>query len=487
MFHWDVWGYRSALALLLWVPFSFWVFSRTRPARAAAQVLVWGMMWLPDGAAFDLPALPPFSKYTFAAAGALLGTYWYARSRLRAARIGRGYDLIVLTMMLGQLGTVITNQDPLHYGTWKGVDMPGFSYYDGISAAVRVLMQVGIPVILGRALIRSERDLRDVFEVLVAAALVYSIPMLWELRMSPMLQANVYGYASREDWTQNLRGGGYRPIVFMGHGLIVGFFMFVCTTAAITLHKAGKRHFYGVPMAAVVAYLFVMLLLAKAAAPFIYGVVAYGVIRYLSVKSQMRVLLFLAVIVVSYPASRLTEVFPTKALLAGASMLGPERVQSLEFRFDNEDILVSKGSERLLFGWGGFGRERVYDAETGKDVVIQDGHWIAVFGQMGLVGFACFYAPLLWPVVQAARGMRNIESRAQRSLLAGLGFIVIVCSINMLPNMQFPTFQFYFATGLAVLMKELPKRAAEARARTEGERAAKLSDPAPEPEYRRTG
>jgi hypothetical protein len=484
MFQWDVWGYRSALALLLWVPFSFWVFSRERPARAAAHVLVWGMMWLPEGAAFDLPALPPFSKYTFAAVGALLGTYWRARSRLRAAQIGRGYDLIVLTMMLGQLGTVVTNQDPLHYGTWKSIDLPGFTYYDGISAAVRVLMQVGIPLILGRALIRSERDLRDVFEVLVAGGLVYSIPMLWELRMSPMLHVHLYGFTARDDWAQNLRAGGYRPTVFMGHGLVVGFFMFVCTSAAVTLHRAGKRRFYGVPMGAVIAYLFLMLLLAKAAAAFIYGVVAYGLLRYVSVKGQMRVLLFLALIVVSYPAARLAEVFPTKALLSAASMLGPDRVQSLEFRFDNEDILASKGSERMLFGWGGFSRERVYDAETGKDIVIQDGHWITVFGQMGLVGFVCFYAPLLWPVVQAARGMRKIQSRAQRSLLGGLGFIVIVCSVNMLPNMQFPTLQFYFAAGLAVLMKELPKRAAEERARVEATKLA--SDPAP-PEYRRTG
>jgi hypothetical protein len=82
--------------------------------------------------------------------------------------------------------------------------------------------------------------------------------------------------------------------------------------------------------------------------------------------------------------------------------------------------------------------------------------------------------------------MRRIQSRAQRSLLAGLGFIVIVCSVNMLPNMQFPTLQFYFAAGLAVLMKELPKRAAEERARAKPESEAnRFSDPAPEPEYRR--
>ncbi len=480
MYQWDDWGYFSALALLFWLPFSFWLFSRERPARAAAHVLVWGMMWLPEVAAFDLPSLPPFSKYTFAAIGALLGTWWRSRSRLQAARVGRGYDLIVLVMMLGQIGTVLTNQDPLRYGSWKTIDLPGFTLYDGVSAAVRVLMQVGLPVLLGRALIRTERDLRDVLEVFVAGGLVYSLPILYELRMSPMLHENVYGFAARSDWLQNLRAGGYRPTAFMGHGLVVGFFMFVATIAAVTLHKAGKRKFFGVPMGYVVAYLFLTLVMCKSAAPLFYGAAGFILIRYVSIKAQTRVLLVLAFIVVSYPAARLTEVFPTQALVSAAGLLGGDRVQSLQFRFDNEDILLLKGSERPIFGWGGFSRERVFDAETGKDIVIQDGHWITVFGQMGVVGFVCFFALLLWPLLQVANGMGRIKSRQQRSLLAGLGYIIAICSVNMLPNMQFPNLQFYLAAGLAVLVKELPRQAEkEARAKADLAAAARTSRPPP--------
>ncbi|HET6333131.1 MAG TPA: hypothetical protein VFG30_07955 [Polyangiales bacterium] len=489
MFDWDSWGYRSALALLFWLPFSFWLFSRERPARAAAHSLVWGMMWLPEGAVFDLPALPPFSKYTFAAMGALLGTWWRQRSRVRAAKLGQGYDIVWIVMMLGQFGTWLTNTDPLHYGTWTSVDLPGFTLWDGISASSRVFFQVGLPFVLGRMLIRTERDLRDLFEVLVVGGLVYSLPILYELRMSPMLHENIYGFAARTDWLQNLRAGGYRPTAFMGHGLVVGFFMFVCTIAAVSLHKAGKRRMLGMPMGVIVGYLFVLLLLCKAAAPFIYGVVGYVLIRYVSIKSQMRVIVTLGLIVALYPVARVFELFPTKQLLAVASTLGPERVQSLEFRFDNEDILLIKGSERLTFGWGGFGRERVYDAETGKDLVIQDGHWISVFGQMGLLGFACFFALLIWPLVQAGRSIRRIKSRQSRNLLAGLGYITAICAVNMLPNMQFPNLQFYFAAGLAVLLKELPKQEAQ-RDRETLRPVARPSDPPPaveEPEYKRVG
>jgi hypothetical protein len=381
----------------------------------------------------------------------------------------------VLLMMVAEVGTVLTNQDPLTYGSWKTIELPAFTTYDGISAAVRDFLDVGIPLVLGRALIRTRRDLRDVFSILVVAGIVYSVPILWETRMSPMLHVNVYGFASRSDWAQNLRLGGYRATVFMGHGLVVGFFMFICTTAAVALHKAGRRTILSVAMRYVVGFLFAMLFICKAAAALIYGTVGWLLIRYLNVKNQMRILMVLGIIVVSYPLARLTNLFPTQTLLSIAGLMGPDRVESLQFRFDNEDILVIKGIERPIFGWGGFGRERVYEAETGKDFVVQDGHWIALFGTHGLVGFTCYFSLLLLPVYQATRKMHLIPARSDRALLAGLGFIVVMCSVNMLPNMQLPNLQFYFAAGLGALMNTLPKQAALEAARATEQQARQPS------------
>jgi hypothetical protein len=471
IFQWDYWGYVSAFALLAWIPITLVFFARERPTRAAAHAMVWGMMWLPEGASFDLPGLPPLSKYSISALCCLLGLWWKAPARLRAARIGRGYDWILWVMLAGQIGTVLTNGDPLHYGTWKTLDLPGFKPYDGLSTCVRVMISVGVPTWLGRSLLRSKRDLLDVLEILVVAGLVYSLPIFWELRMSPMLHENIYGYAPRTDWLQNMRQGGYRATVFVGHGLVVGFLIFLSTTAAVTLHKAGKRSVCGVPMWLVVAYLFVTLVLCKAAAPLIYGALAFMAIRYLSVKAHMRVLAVLAVLVVSYPISRMFEVFPAQGMLSAAGLLGADREQSLQFRFDNEDILLLKGAERLWFGWGGFNRERVYDRDTAKDLVIQDGHWISVFGTLGLVGFCCFFALLLLPVLQAARDIKHLRDRSERILIVGFGFIVVICSVNMLPNMQLPYLQFFFAAGLSVLAKELPRQAAALAKQTAAKQA----------------
>lgn len=466
MLTWE-YGVVSAAALLLWIPFSFWLFTVERPALAAAHSVVWSFMWLPEGAAFDLPLLPPFSKYTIGAMCALGGLWWKSPKRLKAARVGRGYDWIIYAYVLAQIGTVLTNPEPLHYGTYKTIDLPGFTPYDGLSASVRVLFSVALPCVLGRALLRSRRDLIDLLSVLAAGGLVYSLFIFYELRMSPMLHENIYGFTPREDWSQNLRGGGYRATVFMGHGLVVGFFMFMSAVSAVALQRAGKKKMFGLPMGAVVLYLFAVLVLCKAVAAIIYGVIGYVFMRFFSVKAMMRLMIVLAVIVISYPISRMFEIFPVKEILSASEALGPDRVQSLQFRFDNEDLLLAKGSERLWFGWGGFNRERVYDPESAKDLVIQDGQWIAVFGTQGLIGFCCYFALMLLPVLQAPKQMRRIKRRDDKLLLAGFGYLVVICAVNMLPNMALPQLQFIFAMGFGALMLEVAREGAVERSRSQ--------------------
>lgn len=60
------------------------------------------------------------------------------------------------------------------------------------------------------------------FRFLVIAGLIYTVPMLYEIRMSPQLHTIFYGYFPHS-FGQQARGGGFRPVVFMGHGLLVGF------------------------------------------------------------------------------------------------------------------------------------------------------------------------------------------------------------------------------------------------------------------------
>ncbi|HET8937636.1 MAG TPA: hypothetical protein VFN67_29535, partial [Polyangiales bacterium] len=339
-----------------------------------------------------------------------------------------------------------------------------------------------LPCVLGRALLRSRRDLIDVLTILTVAGLVYSLPIFYELRMSPMLHENLYGFSPRSDWSQNLRAGGYRATVFMGHGLVVGFFMFLCTVSAIALQRAGKKSMFGVPMWLIVLYLLGVLVLCKSAGAIIYGLVGYALVRFFSTKSAMRTLVFLAVVVISYPLTRMFEVFPVQELLGAAEALGPERVQSLQFRFDNEDLLLAKGSERLWFGWGGFNRERVYDPDSAKDLVIQDGQWIVVFGTQGLIGFCCYFALMVLPVVRAPKQMRRIKRKDDQVMLSAFGYLVVMCAANMLPNMHLPYLQFILAMGFGTLMREVAREEAAERGQSMQPGAANRETSRPRPQ-----
>lgn len=57
-------------------------------------------------------------------------------------------------------------------------------------------------------------------KVLALACLAYSLLALWEVRMSPRLNREIYGFFGHS-WSQHVRYGGYRPILFLNHGIWV--------------------------------------------------------------------------------------------------------------------------------------------------------------------------------------------------------------------------------------------------------------------------
>jgi len=146
--------------------------------------------------------------------------------------------------------------------------------------------------------------------------------------------------------------------------------------------------------------------------------------------------------------------FPTELVLNTAkNVFGEDRMQSQQFRFDNEDMLLLKGSEKFWVGWGGFGRDRVFSPDDGHDLTVQDGYWISIFGQMGFVGFTSIFTVFLLPLLQLKYKVRKL-SKFDKRLIAGIGVLAALCAINTLPNMSFPNIHLIFVSGLSVLLKK---------------------------------
>ena len=87
--------------------------------------------------------------------------------------------------------------------------------------------------------------------------------------MSPQLHYWIYGYQPTP-FSQQMREGGFRAVVFVGHGLSVAFFIMTATVAAAALWKTRTliRQLYPT---GVWAYLSSILILCKGLTSLLFG------------------------------------------------------------------------------------------------------------------------------------------------------------------------------------------------------------------------
>jgi hypothetical protein len=114
------------------------------------------------------------------------------------------------------------------------------------------------------------------------------------------------------------------------------------------------------------------------------------------------------------------------------SIATPERVQSLQVRLDNENLLTAKAMQRPIFGWGRWARSHVYDA-SGKDISITDGLWVIALGESGLVGLIAISATLLLPTLLLWKRMPSYYWFQPQT--AGLAALAMLAVLHMTDNL----------------------------------------------------
>ena len=354
--------------------------------------------------------------------------------------------------------------------------------YDFVSAASEPILTVWIPFFLGRALYRRPDELAALFGIVVVAMLAYSPLVLFELKMSPQLHHLVYGFHQHE-FFQTYRGGGWRPMVFTSHGLTLAQFVLFAAVCAVGLWRA-RRRALGVASGPAAAYLALLLLSLKSLGAVLYGALVMPAVAFMRPRRQLRLALVVALLVSLYPLLRGVDLFPTHALLEAAGWVSPDRRESLAFRFDNEEILLTHARERLWLGWGLFGRHRVRDPLTGQDTSITDGFWIISLGSTGVLGLACTLGLLLAPIGQANLALRRWRSPRDRVLVAVLAWLVAISAVNLLPNADFSPFILLLAGALSGV-SEAALRASRPRDRLRDGVAESSPPGAPPPAARR--
>lgn len=436
-------NFVAAAALLLWPLVSIVLYRTFSVQQATLWTILGALLLLPAGVAIKFPMVPAIDKFSVSNVCALIGVAMRMRAGPRRRRGWGIAELLLAGFILSPLVSSLLNTDSIIVGDRV---LPGVGTYDGISTVLGQLLMV-LSFIVGRRVFGRTPDVGSILSVTAVAGAFYALPMLFEIRFSPQLANWIYGY-SHSSFVTEYRYGGYRPVVFMVNGLAAAFFMATAFLAMIAVGRARMRLPMRVTPGLLQAFLGVVVVLCKSAGALVYSIFAGLMVKWLSERAQMRVALVLVCIALSYPVLRLVDLFPTGVLLDAASTFSQERAQSLKFRFDQENQLIAHAAQRFYFGWGRYGRNRVYSEDSGKDESITDGQWIITLGQFGLVGFCAQFGLLALPVFRASRALHRVSSARERLLLATLALIVALALIEQLPNASVTAWTWLLAGAL---------------------------------------
>lgn len=432
------------LTLLLWPLLAIALFRRLPVAQAVIWTILGAYLVLPPVANFNLPLVPPLDKTSIPAVcalGIVLATHPHWRNLLPENVLAR---LFLAVFVLGAVPTVWTNLDPTIFSrythaepiTFADWSLPGLSHRDVISVLTMQVIVV-IPFLLARRFLATEEAMRHLCRALVAGALAYSLPMLIEIRFSPQINIWVYGFFQHE-FLQTMRGGGFRPLVFLPHPLWLALLILLCTMAALALARSSEGRGLNGRMLLAGAWLFVLLYLCKSLASFTYGVVLLPLILLAPPRLLVQVAMGCAVLATTYPLLRGADMIPVDLLLDWANGIDPARAHSLEYRFGNEALLLERAAERPWFGWGGWGRNLVHDVYSHEILTIPDGHWIITFGTYGWLGYVAEFGLLSLPIVLIWReslrpGSEITMLTAVLCLMLGINLVDMLVNATLTP------------------------------------------------------
>ncbi|WP_299964577.1 hypothetical protein [uncultured Roseobacter sp.] len=387
-----------------------------------------GYMFLPVRFAIDFPMVPPMDKHVVPVLTVMAATMLVASLRdsvphqpglLPKSMLARA---LIAMLLLGAVGTAVTNGDRIV----TPLDVKqGLRLYDGVSVAISYALTI-LPVLLGRKFFASPETHRLILIVFCVAACGYALLALYEIRMSPGLNRSVYGFTPHS-WRQHVRGGGFRPMVFMEHGLRVSLFFAMALIAAVGLFRMGWKTG---PMLLAIGWLFVTVVLSKSLGALIIALLIIPMVFFLSTRMLILAAAVIAMTVLTYPMLRGGGYVPVDRITSFANSIDAQRAASFTTRLENEDLLLERAAKRPIFGWGGFGRSRVRN-EKGHDIVIPDGYWVIIIGVGGwsryLGEFGLMTVPMLFLFLQRGRMQISRDTAILSIILAGN-------MIDLIPN-----------------------------------------------------
>ena len=436
----------ATAALLLWPLVAIVAFSALPPRRALMIVVIGGFLLLPQHA-IVLPAVPPYTKTAAISLSALLGVVLFDSKSLTTIKWS-WIDALPLAALIAAPAASLTN---------------GLGVNDAILETSNHLLDFTILYFLGRACLRGPEAIRELAMGIAVAAVAFMPLVLWEIRMSPQLHAQIYGRAATS-W-EFVNRDGWRPTVFFPNPLGLAIWMASSVVVIWWLWLIARvRTILGIPMQ-IVAWgglcVTVFTRCMGATVLLMFGIACILATRMLGWR---RSVLAGAVVVVVYISTAMVgEFVPIRDLpLSAVEALGREdKAGSLRMRFVHEELLVRHAMGRPLFGWGGWGGSRAVDSEAILEAtksagiavrrsVVTDGLWIIVLGCNGLFGLIGMWGWMVIPgCLAVVMALRMKVPDPLKASVCGLAAFSFLYAIDLLLNAFWSSVQPLVAGALA--------------------------------------
>ncbi len=425
------------------------LFTQFPPRRAVLFAMIGGSLFLPANG-FSGPAGLHITKFSMIALGCLIATFIFEPDRLFTFTPGL-LDIPFIVFTIWVLPSQISN---------------GLS---PLSPTANHLLAWSVPYFIGRTYFTNLSELKELALGIFMGGLAYAPFCLWESRMSPQLHIQIYGpWIDFLDFAQAIRLGGYRPTVFMGHGLPVGMWMASATVVGLWLwqYKVVKELFKQ-PLHLLVIGQVITFALVRSTGAYIYAVASTGILltaRWFRTALPMFLLILgVAGYIWQGATGEYYERPDVKKTIAlsyepgGAEKIG-ERAGSYWYRVRNEKVLSERARQRLFTGWGGSGGNRAIDPNTGKDATT-DSIWILIYGIYGAPGLISFTLLFLLPgVVFAVRYPASMWKHPKVAPASALPIILIIYMWDSTLN-AFPNPVYFMTSGaLMAMLSEPPER-----------------------------
>lgn len=372
------------ISLLGYVPFSLLFFAIMPAPRAVASALIMGWLFLPPAVRFPILGLPDYDKYFAIAFAAAFGAIVFDSKRILAFRPA-WFDIPMLLFLVLPGLTSISN---------------GLGFNDALSTIFRQLTYFAIPYFLARVYFSSLAGMRELLLVIFVSGLIYAPLVVYELRFSPQLNRMLYGY-HQHSFGQTKRYGGFRPMVFMQHGLMLSLWMCCTTVAGLMLWMSGSvRKLMSIPISVLVTGVGLVAVGCRSFGALSLMVIAM-IVAYAARQLKLPVIItIMALVPLAYISLRVTELWDGSQLVTMSGLVGgDERAGSLEFRLRSENVLNDRAWKRPLLGWGGHSRSRGEADDAAAARLIVDGWWLILFGQRGLLGMGAWLIAMTLPVL----------------------------------------------------------------------------------------